>query len=50
MRRLFLFLSQYRTTIRAGAIAFQDPGNTPLPEPLVNAILLAVGKDIEKRH
>jgi anti-sigma factor RsiW len=45
-----VFLSQYRTTIRAGAIAFQDPAPAPVPEPLVTAIVSAIGRELEKRH
>lgn len=41
-----VFLSQYRTTIRAGAIAFKDTAPpSALPEPLVNAIVSAIRKD-----
>ncbi|MCC7007697.1 MAG: zf-HC2 domain-containing protein [Acidobacteria bacterium] len=37
-----VFLAQYRTTIRAGIIAFQETNTTPIPEPLVAAILSAI--------
>ena len=44
-----VFLSQYRTTIRAGAIAFETAPVAPMPEPLVNAIVSAISKDLRKR-
>lgn len=39
-----VFLSQYRTTIRAEVVAFTDPP-AQLPEELVTAILAALQKD-----
>jgi len=45
-----IFLSQYKTTIRAGAIAFQEPTHAPMPETLVTAILSAVSKDVRDRR
>jgi anti-sigma factor RsiW len=38
-----VFLSQYRTTIRAEVVAFNEPA-PPLPEALVNAIMAALQK------
>lgn len=41
-----IYLSQYRTTIRAGAAAFAEPHH-PLPDALVAAILAACQKKTE---
>ena len=39
-----VYLSQYRTTISAGAEAFKDAVKEPLPEALVAAILASIDR------